>query len=483
MRVDTLVYGGVVVNAWGSAPQDVAIKDGRVHAVGSDLRQQVEAATEVDARGLLVLPGLVDPHTHMNDVGTGGVPTSDNWASGSAFAASGGVTTIIDFAQPEQGQGLTAAFEARIRSAGGAPDGVAGATAGPAVGVDYSLHVVVNQVGRETANEIRHLVESGVSSFKVFTTYEGLALDTRSLWLVMLAAAESGALVCAHAENDEIIRHYTAEFLEQGKTAPYYHGMSRPSFAEVEAVQRLLVLNRAAGGRLYFVHLSTGESLEAVAAARRAGETVWAETCPHYLLLDDSYLAAQDGFRYVMSPPLRTKADCERLWRGLALGEISCVGSDHCPFPLSACEGRPFNEIPNGVGSTGLILQLMYTEGVQAGRISLERLVAVTSCNASRIMGLWPRKGAVAAGFDADLVLFDPSPRCRVSSKNLPGGGDYSIYDGRPVRGQVVMTVLRGLPVYRSNPGRENPPGRSGDLARGEFIPRTLPDTAALRFP
>jgi dihydropyrimidinase len=286
----------------------------------------------------------------------------------------------------------------------------------------------------------------------------------------MLRAAEAGLTISLHAETGEIIEHYRRQFAADGKKDPQYHAWSRPWFCELEAVERALALNAAVGGRLYFVHVTTRAALEAIIRARREGQAVWAETCPHYLFLNESALRAPDGGRYVMAPPLRRADDSAALWSGLADGTVQVVATDHCPFPLKTKVGRPFYEVPSGVGSIELLFNLILSEGVLAPggpRLTPSRVAAVLSTNPARFFGLYPRKGHIAPGADADLIVVDPLRTRTVRAADLHGGEDHSIYEGETLRGAVGMTISRGEVVYDR--------GKIlGEAGRGRYIHRPV---------
>ena len=452
--LDLVVKNGTVVTATEMFRADVGLAGGRVACLG-EFDYPPDTPT-IDAAGRLVMPGIVDAHVHLEDVGDGGVRTADDFTSGTRAAAAGGTTTVIDFVSPARDQSPSEAVAIRRRQAEGR------------VIVDYALHCCIPEAARFTAEEAARLLAEGISSIKLFTVYAGLALDTLSLYQIMLRAAEAGLTVSLHAETGEIVEHYRQEFAAAGKKEPQYHAWSRPWFAELEAVQRALALNAAAGARLYFVHVTTGAALEAIARARRDGQDVWAETCPHYLLFNESALRGRDGGKYIMSPPLRRPEDSAALWSGLARGEIQVVATDHCPFPLSAKVGRPFNEVPNGVGSIELLFGLLLSEGVLAPdrpRLTPTRLVAAVSTNPARFFGLYPRKGHLAPGADADLIIVDPLKTRTVRAADLHGGEDHSIYEGFTLRGAVETTIARGEVVY--DRGRVlGSPGRGRYLGR-----------------
>lgn len=454
--MDLVVKNGTVVTATEMFRADVGIQDGVVACLGEF--DHPAGTPVIDAAGRLVMPGVIDAHVHLEDVGDNGTRTADDFASGTRAAAAGGTTTVIDFVSPALGQSPAEAAALRRRQA-----------EGQAV-VDYALHCCIPEAARFTAEEAARLLAEGISSVKVFTVYSGQALDTLSLYQVMLRAAESGLTVSLHAETGEIVEYYRREFAAAGRTDPEYHAWSRPWFAEFETVQRALALNAAVGARLYFVHVTTRAALQAIARARREGQDVWAETCPHYLLFDESALRGPDGGRFIMSPPLRTAEDSAALWSALASEEIQVVATDHCPFPLATKVGRPFNEVPNGIGSIELNLNLLLSEGVLApgaARLTPSRLAALTSANPARFFGLYPKKGHIAPGADADLIIVDPLRTRTVRAADLHGGEDHSVYEGFTLRGGVEATISRGEVVY--DRGRV-----LGAAGRGRYVRRPV---------
>jgi len=462
--VELVVKGGTIITAEGTFRGDVGVTDGRIARLGEfPCPGGVEV---VDATGKWVLPGVVDAHTHLEDVGDNGTPTADDFLSGTCAAAAGGITTIIDFVTPATGQPPSQAVRQRRRQA-----------EAKAV-VDFALHCCIPEAGLVTAQEAERLLAEGISSVKLFTAYAGLALDTLSLYQVMQRAvdvgsaeggrARSGLTVFVHAENGEIIDHYRQRFAKEGKKDPYYHARSRPPFTELEAVARVLVLHSAVGSvggsqaRLCFAHVTTAAALDAIRQARRHGQAVFAETCPHYLLFDEAKLQGRDGELFIMSPPLRSVEDSHALWQGLTAGDLDIVSTDHCPFPAAAKRGRPFYEVASGVGSIELLLSLVLSEAVlkpTPPRLSPNRMVALLSTNPARIFGLYPRKGSLAPGADADLVVVDPAATCTVGVAALHGNEDHSIYEGMTLRGAVETTISRGEIIYHrgrvlARPGR-----------------------------
>ena len=448
-----LIRNGTVVTATECFAADVLVEDGIIAAIG----QGLGAEEVIDASGLLVMPGGIDVHTHM-ELPVAGTVSADDFFTGTVAAAHGGTTTIIDFAEPADGQSLRAALEARV------------AAARPKVVVDYGLHMTIKRADEPTLTEMAALVEAGVTSFKCYMAYAGLMLDDEALYKVLERSQRVGGRVSVHAENGHIIRHLVAKHVAEGKLTPVWHARSHPPEMEAEAVGRALDLAHLAKASLYVVHVSAASSLARIRAAQAQGSTVWAETCPQYLVLSQE-LYEEPGLgatRYVMSPPLRTRSDQAALWRGLGTGSVQTVATDHCPFNLHGQKdaGREnFSLIPNGVGGVETRLPLLYHHGVNAGRISVNRFVDLVATTPARLFGLAGRKGCVAPGFDADIVLWDPGKEVTLSVSTLHQNVDYTPYEGDRVRGYPVLTMLRGKVIVRD--------GRFvGKRGAGQFLRR-----------
>lgn len=434
----TVVKGGTVVTAAERFAADVVIRDGIITALGTDLA--IDADEVIDAAGCVLLPGGVDPHVHL-DFPSLTTKTADTAYSGTAAAAAGGTTTIINFAMQQFGEPLPAALERSVSAA-----------EGQAV-VDYGFHVVVRDLGDDRVRGIDELVTSGASSIKLFMAYPGeLMVDDGTLLIAMERMAGAGGLTMVHAENGSAIDVLTHRALRAGRTSPQWHGHTRPTLLEAEAVHRAAVLAELVEAPIYFVHISCAEALAEVAAAKAKGLPVHAETCPHYLTLDNSVYDGDefDVARYVMTPPLREPHHQDRLWHGVGRGDIDVISTDHCPFCMQGQKdaGRDnFLQIPNGVGGVEYRLLLLFDRGVQSGRISLERLVAITATNPARLFGLYPRKGSLMVGADADLVVLDPAGETRLSATTSPSNVDYSLYEGWTVAGAIRCVLSRGTVI------------------------------------
>jgi dihydropyrimidinase len=391
---------------------------------------------------LLVLPGLIDPHVHFNLPFMGTV-TRHDFFSGSIAAAAGGVTTIVDFAFQEKGKPVLDAVRARQAEAEGQAS------------IDYSFHAVFTDVNHETPRQLADLIEAGICSWKVFMAYRrlGIMVDDGGLYALLEASSRLPCVGIAHAENAAIIELLVDKFLAEGNVGARYHALSRPPLAESEAVGRAARLAGATGTPFYFFHLSSSNAIAELSTAKASGWPVYAETCPHYLLLDQSIYDEPEGYHWCMSPPLRDQAHRDVLWEALANGVIDIVSSDDGAFDTeSKARGRAsFDTIPNGVPGVETRLSLLYSEGVQRGRITAERLVALCSTNPARLLGMYPRKGVIAPGSDADLVLFDPNAKRTLSLANSHMRAGWHPFAGWQVRGAPVATIAQGQVIMQDN--------------------------------
>jgi dihydropyrimidinase len=445
-----LIRGGTVVTADGERKADVLVRAGKVAEVREGIADREDV---IDATGMLVLPGVVDPHTHLL-LDTGTARTADDFDSGSASAAAGGVTTYLDFAPQLAGQTFAQALRTRLDLIDGRSH------------VDYGIHLNITHLADGWERDLKALVEAGVTSAKVYTTYRDTIFyaDDWTWYRLMERSGEAGLLVQVHAENDAIVTGKTQELLRQGKTGLAYHPASRPAVAEVEAVSRGLILSRETGSPIYFVHLSTPRSVDLITAARDQGVQAIAETCPHYLVLDDSVYAGRDAARFVMTPPLRDRVSQSQLWTRLTQQAIHSVGSDHCGFSLAQREGLDdFSRVSPGIPGVETSLLLLYTFGVLEHQMALRHLVGLLCANPAKIFGLWPRKGDIRPGSDADLVLFDPRPTRRLALSELHSRAGFSPYEGLTVTGKVHATICRGQVVYRDG-------AVVGDRGFGRFL-------------
>jgi dihydropyrimidinase len=452
-----LISGGTVLSATGTADADVLVTGEKIAAVfpwGSG----ASADQLIDAAGMYVLPGGIDAHTHM-EMPFGGTFSADTFETGTRAAAWGGTTTIIDFAVQAKGTSLLATLDKWHAKADGN------------CAVDYGFHMIVSDVNDATLKEMDACVDAGVNSFKMFMAYPGVFYATDGeILLAMQRAARAGALVMMHAENGIAIDELVAQAIAAGRTDPVQHGLTRPPELEGEATSRAIALAKVTDCPLYIVHLSAAHALTAVAAARDAGQNVFAETCPQYLYLslDDLARPGFEGAKYVASPPLRTRDHQAALWRGLRTNDLSVVSTDHCPFCFKEQKELglgDFSKIPNGIPGVEHRMDLLH-QGVVAGEISLPRWVEITSTTPARMFGLYPRKGTIQPGADADIVIYDPAARQTISVRTHHMNVDYSAYEGMEITGQVVTTLSRGKVVVDAG-SWSGTPGHGSFLSRG----------------
>ncbi|HLP18547.1 MAG TPA: dihydropyrimidinase [Bacteroidota bacterium] len=430
-----MITNGRIITAGEDFTADLFIQDEIISAIGAHLPMQADRV--IDAAGLLVMPGGIDPHVHLA-LPTMGTISSDDYTTGTRAALFGGTTTVIDFVTQTKGHALHAALdEWRMRSDGRACG-------------DYGFHMIVTDLNSMTKSEIAPLIrDEGITSFKVFMAYKDtLMIDDGRIVELMNEAKRHGGLVAVHATNGEMIDALKMKFCSEGKLTPLYHYFSQPEITESEATARFARLARATGAVSYVVHMSSEGALNAVRDAGRRNQKVFAETCIQYLLLDAAaYGQSMDGAKFVMSPPLRLQKDRDALWSGIDQGTVQVVATDHCPFTWEQkLAGKDdFSKIPNGGAGIEHRLELLFSEGVHKGRISPGRFVEVTSTNAAKIFGLFPRKGSIAVGSDADLILFDPDEEHVISSSTHHMNVDYSAYEGWRVKGKTKTVILRGM--------------------------------------
>ncbi|MBP1704572.1 MAG: hydA [Chloroflexi bacterium] len=439
----TLIVNGTVVTADGSVRADVLVDGEQVALVEPDLPARgVTAEATVDAAGRWVVPGAIDVHTHF-ELPLGGTAAKDTWATGTTAAAFGGTTTVIDFAAQQRGGSLRAGVDASLAQAEGR------------AAIDYGLHIMVSDVNDASLAEMDLLVADGVPTFKLFTAYpETTMSDDGAIYRAMRRAAVNGGLVMIHAENGLAIDAIVAENIALGRTEPVWHGRSRPAVLEGEATNRAIRLAEVAGVPVYIVHLSSRDALEEVRTARRRGTPAWAETCPQYLFLslDDLDRPGFEGAKFVCSPPLRPRDHQEDLWDGLAAGDLQAVATDHCPFDFHGQKelGRgDFRRIPNGLPGIEDRVDLVHHGGVAAGRFGPERWVDIVATTPAKLFGLYPRKGTIAPGSDADLVIYDHARRRTISAATHHMNVDYSCYEGLEVQGAADLVMSRGAVLVR----------------------------------
>ncbi|MGA2209540.1 MAG: dihydropyrimidinase [Acidimicrobiales bacterium] len=460
----TLIRGGTVVSAESASLIDVLIEDELVVALaagGSELAEswQAGAGRVIDAAGRYVIPGGIDAHTHM-EMPFGGTRSSDTFETGTRAAAWGGTTTIIDFAIQTKGESLIGGMDTWQAKAAGR------------CAVDYSFHAIISDVNESSLKEMDVLVEQGVTSFKLFMAYPGVFYATdKEIFQAMDRAAGNGALIMMHAENGIAIDAIVASALAKGETDPIFHGLTRPAELEGEAAHRAIALAQVAKAPLYIVHLSSEPALAAVAEARDRGQNTFAETCPQYLFLSEEDMGRPgfEGAKFVCTPPLRPRHHQAALWRGLRTDDLSVVATDHCPFCFTEQKELgigDFTKIPNGLPGVENRMDLMY-QGVVAGEIPLSRWVEVTSTNPAKMFGLYPQKGAIAPGSDADIVIYDPLAVQTISAATHHMAVDYSCYEGMPITGRVETVLSRGRQVIADG-------AYTGEAGHGRFVPRRL---------
>ncbi len=455
--VKILVRNGTVVTGSEIKTADVLILDGTVTEVGPGLPEE-GADRVVEAGGKYIFPGGVDPHVHMHLPGPAGF-SSDDFFTGSRAALYGGTTTLIDFVTPARGVSLTEALEKRMEEAKNSL-------------TDFSFHVSPVEWRKTTADEIRACLSAGVTSFKVYMAYRNtVGMNDQDIMEVMKSVAGAGGIVTVHCETGDEIERLRNSYYSDGYVEPFYHHLSRPSATESDAVARAVGLAGRADCPLYIVHVSAKESLKYIREAQARGQKVVAETCPQYLLLDSSrYLSDfNHTVPYIISPPLRSREDCEALWNALADGTVSVVGTDHCPWTMAQKETGidDFRKIPGGAGGVEHRLSLLYTYGVMENRISINRMVDLISANPAAIFGLCPRKGTVAAGSDADLVIWNPDVQSIISSATHHQNCDINIYEGFSVRGNADCVIAGGRVIIENGI-------MTGQQTGGKFLSRPL---------
>jgi dihydropyrimidinase len=447
-----LIQNGTVVTAENTFPADILIEGQTIREV----RPGIAAAAHktVDASGMLLLPGGIDAHTHL-DMPFGGTTSSDDFETGTRAAAFGGTTTIVDFAIQARGMHMRDALDAWRRKAEGRAL------------IDYGLHMIITDLGGAGLEDMDEMVREGVASFKLFMAYpNALMVDDATIFRALKQTAKNGALICMHAENGSVIDVIIQQALAEGKTAPVYHALTRPATAEAEAVHRAIAMAEIAGAPVYIVHLSSEAALNEVREARSRGVPAFAETCPQYLLLtiDELRRPGFDGAKYVFTPPLREKENLPKLWDGLKSDHLQVVSTDHCPFCFADQKilgKNDFTKIPNGGPGIENRLQLIHHHGVNEGKLSLNRFVEIVSTAPARIFGLFPKKGTLAAGSDADVVVWDPHAEHVISARTHHMRVDYSMFEGFRVKGNARQVFSRGELIveqgkFLGKPGRGN---------------------------
>ena len=454
----TLIKNGQIITATDNYKADIFIDGETITTIGAKL--DMEADVKIDASGKYVIPGGIDPHTHM-ELPFGGTTASDDFRTGTIAAAYGGTTSIIDFAVQYKGEALLQGVDNWHKKAEGK------------CAIDYGFHLITTELEDKQIEEMYTVMDEGVTSFKMFMAYPGVFLvDDATIFRAMSAAGSRGGLICMHAENGIVINEIIKHALEKGHTAPKYHALTRPTVAEAEGVHRAIAIAEMAEAPVYIVHLSCADALNQVREARDRGIPAFAETCPQYLFLSiDDYGEDFDGAKYVMTPPLREKWNQAELWKGLKMDDLQVISTDHCPFCMKEQKelGKDdFTKIPNGAPGVEHRVSLIYN-GVVENRISLNRFVELTSTAAAKMFGLFPKKGTIAVGSDADIVIFDPNKDQTLSVKTHHMNVDYSAYEGKTIKGAVETVLSRGLVVIDQGEFK----GKSGNgqfLKRGECV-------------
>ncbi len=449
----TVIRNGTIVTADLTYKADVLIENGRIAAIGPGLTGD----TTLDATGCLVMPGGIDPHTHL-EMPFMGTYSADDFDSGTRAALAGGTTMVVDFALPVPGQGLLDALKIWDNKTARAH-------------CDYSFHMAVTWWGEQVFSEMADIVDRGITSFKHFMAYKGaLMVNDDELFASFSRVGELGGIVLVHAENGDVVAELSARLLAQGNTGPEAHAYSRPPQVEGEATNRAIMIADTAGVPLYVVHTSCEDSHEAIRRARQAGKRVWGEPLIQHLVLDDSEYANPDwdhAARRVMSPPFRNRRHQDSLWAGLAAGSLSCVATDHCAFTTEQKRTGlgDFTKIPNGTGGLQDRMPVLWTEGVGTGRLTPNEFVAVTSTNIAKILGMYPRKGAVLVGSDADLVVWDPQAERTITATDQQSAIDYNVFEGRRVKGLPRYVLTRGHVAVTDG-------AMSSREGHGEFVAR-----------
>lgn len=450
-----LIKNGKVINSDKELNADILIDGGKISLIKENIN--IETEFTIEASNKLVIPGGIDVHTHL-DMPYGDIKTRDDFETGTIAAAFGGTTSIIDFAIQSKGQTLKDSLNIWLDK-------------GKNAVLDFGLHLIITDVNPYVLSEIKEVIEKGVTSFKLFTAYPNrLMLSDEKIFQVMLKASENGGLILMHAENGEAIEYLINQALQQGKKEPIYHALTRPSQLEAEAVYRSIMLASLADVPIYFVHISSGDAMDVINFSKQRYEKIFSETCPHYLLLTEDELREPnfEGAKYVLSPPLRKKADLKRLWSAIQKNEIDTIATDHCPLNFETDKKLgvdDFTKIPNGGPGIENRVQLMYHFGVVEGKISLNRWVELISTNPAKIFGLYPEKGTISVGSDADIVIWNPDAEHTISASTHHMNVDYNMFEGFKIKGNAEVVISNGEIIIQNNKFV----GRRG---RGKFLKR-----------
>jgi len=458
MRFDTIIKNGTVYTAVDTYQADIGIRGEKIVAIGKDL--QPDGAKVIDAKGKMVIPGGIDVHVHLQLPFCGTV-SADDFYTGTKAAACGGVTTLIDYAEQDKHKGLLAGIKNRMKEAEAK------------VCIDYSLHAVVTGYTEEIGKEFEKCVDFGVPTFKMFMIYRerGWQSDDGQLFSGLVSAKKAKGMILVHAESETVLNLLIAQYLkEKKKWGAYAHVLSRPNFIEEEAIQRMMKWTEATGGRTYIVHMSTGGGADIIKQGKEKGIQIEAETCPQYLLLDDEvFKNPKTGHLYATCPQIKKKKDSERLWKGLINGEIKVVATDTCTFNTKqkAMWKGDFTKIPYGLPGVETLMPSVYTHGVKAGKFSMNHFISLISTNPAKIMGLYPKKGTIAVGTDADIAIIDPRKKKKIDYRKLATNCDWSPFQGMTMYGFPDITLCRGKVVV--NDGKF-----VGEKGYGQFVKRKL---------
>ena len=452
-----LIQSGTLVTPEKIYQADILISGQKIEKISEHIKS--EDAEVIDARGKYLFPGFIDSHTHMG-IPVRGTTSADDFETGSIAALYGGVTTIIDFTVQDKGESLMDSLKRRKALADGKTS------------VDYALHCNVTDFQDSHIAEIPVIIQEGVISFKAFTAYReaGMQLDDRQIMELLWQVKLAGGTVMFHAENGDMIDFLTTKYVKYNKTTPPYHSLSRPAEAEIEAVTRILTLNKFIQCPIYFVHLTTYEAVQIASMARQKKLPVYLETCPQYLIFDESIYSTADGHYYIAAPAFRRKEDAEFLWMALKDNLIDTVGTDHCPFSRAQKDAgqREFHKTPNGLGGVETLFSILYNEGVKKDRLTLQKLVSLISEEPARLFGLFPKKGILLEKSDADMVIFNPAGKGKITAKELHSNVDWTPYEGMVTEGKIESVMLRGNWLLKDGAQIES------SLKQGRFIPAFL---------
>lgn len=458
LRMNILIKNGTIVTSEKSFNSDILISDNKIIQIDKSILPNDKSTETINATGKFIFPGGIDPHVHLNLPTKAGY-SADDFETGSKAALAGGTTTLLDFVTPKKGQSLIDAFIDRKTEANNSY-------------CDYSFHVSPIEWNENTEQEIKDCIESGITSFKVYMAYkDSIGLNDEDIFRIMHIVGKAGGIVTLHCETGDEIEKLRNNYASEGSLSPEYHPKSRPNYTESDAVQMAIEMAKMTNCKIYIVHTSTAESIEYIEKAQKEGHAVYSETCPQYLVLDDSKYQGEftDTCKYIMSPPLRKAKDQNSLWRAINKGIVKTIGTDHCPFNLDQkLQGKSdFRRIPNGAGGIEHRMSLLYTYGVLQNRITYNQFVDITSTHAAKIFGLYPQKGEIAIGSDADIVIWNPKTEQTISVENRHQNCDLEPYEGFKTIGSPEFVIKNGEVVFSENLLNEN-------MMKGMFLKRKI---------